>query len=183
LFEDATILLKNGSFGAAQSLIVTAMEEAGKAIILELADLNYIGKEVVEQSMHEHTPKKVALLAMERGLLFVDNIDRRKGSCELQRAEMKKLQSDLRVDLENLENRRLNGFYVQVDANNGVPLSCPNRIQQRETEDFVAKAKLFLNLTEYLCKLFTEFRIHPERNNLRVFRDDLRNLYVSYDEV
>lgn len=78
LFEDATILLQNKSFGTAQSLTVTALEEAAKAMILELANLNYVGKKVVKQSMYRHRPKKLILLALEKGLLFIGQIDRRR---------------------------------------------------------------------------------------------------------
>ena len=58
LFKDATILLQSASFGVAQSIIVTAIEEAAKAIILELANVNYVGKGVVEQAMGDHRPIK-----------------------------------------------------------------------------------------------------------------------------
>jgi AbiV family abortive infection protein len=57
LLKDATLLLQNKSFGATQSLMVTAIEEVGKAIILELANLNYVGEAVVEQAMRDHLPK------------------------------------------------------------------------------------------------------------------------------
>ena len=57
LFRAARVSLQENSFGVAQSLIVTAIEEAGKAIILELANLNYFDKEVVESSMRNHRPK------------------------------------------------------------------------------------------------------------------------------
>jgi AbiV family abortive infection protein len=183
LFGDATILLRNKSFGAAQSLIVTALEEAGKAIILELANLNYVGKEAVEQSMRDHRPKKLVLLAMEKGLLFVDRIDRRNGSCKIDKSVMQKLENALKAGLKNLENKRQNGFYVQVDVNNGVIVDSPNNIEGFEVEELAKKAKSFLKLSNLLCEFFRDYRVHPNRNNLRIFQENLENFNLSYDEV
>jgi len=58
LLNDAKTLLSRGSFGTAQSLGVTAMEEVGKAIILGLSDLDLVGKEIVEDAMKKHLIRK-----------------------------------------------------------------------------------------------------------------------------
>ena len=183
LLEGAIILIRNNSLGPAQSLIVTAIEEAGKAIILELANVNYVGKEVIKQSMYDHRPKKAVLFAIEKGLLFVDRIDRTEGKSRIDRAEMDKLKKALEADLGNLERKRQNGFYVQVDVNNGAILNSPSTIGKFKIEKSVKRARVFLKLSTLLCELIRDYRIHPNRNNLRIFQENLEHLTLWYDEV
>ena len=186
LFEDATALLEKKSFGSAQSLIVTAIEEAAKAIILELADLKYIGEEVVKQSMSDHRPKKLVFLAIEKGLLFVEQIDRRCGSYEVDRSLMQKLQNMLEAPLEDLEKKRQRGFYVQVDVNSGAIVNSPSDIKKFEIEEFAQKAELFLKVCKALCEIFREYRVvdkYSIRNNLRIFQENLEGFTAKYDEI
>lgn len=186
LFEDAMTLSRNKSFGSAQTLIVTAIEEAAKAIILELTNLNYFGKEVAEQSMRVHPPKKLVLFAMEKGLLFVDQIDRRDGRSVIDNTRIEELEKRFKVDLRDMENRRQNGFYVKVDINNGAILNSPNNVKKSETGEFAKRAESFLKLCKTLCGIFREYRVvdrNTFRNNLRIFQEDMQNIYASYDEV
>jgi len=182
LFEDATTLLRNGSFGSAQSLAVHAIEEAAKAIILELANLDYIEKEVVEQSMWAHPPKKLVLLAMEKGLLFAGNIDRRYDKkCVIDKGRMQELERALKAGLKDMENKRQNGFYVKVDVSNGAIVNSPNNLKESEIEGFARKAESFLKLCKHLCRLFRYYSIVDEgkvRSNLRIFQENLENVYA-----
>jgi len=163
--------------------MVTAAEEAGKAILLELANVNYVDKEMVKQSMHDHRPKKLVLLAMEKGLLFANRIDRRNDSCELNEDTLKRLENMLIIGLEDLEDKRQNGFYVQVDASNGAITRTPKSIKRSDIDEFAKKTGLFLKLCSYLCQFFEDYRNHPARNNLRVLQYNLDNLNMSYDEA
>jgi AbiV family abortive infection protein len=186
LFEDATTLLRNKSSGSAQSLIVTAIEEAGKAIILELADFDYAAKEVVKHSMGDHKPKKLVFLAMQRGLLFIGNIDRRYGSHEIDRKSMQKLQNRLERRLENLEKRRQRGFYVQVNVDNGAIENLPDNIKESEVQEFAQEAESYLKLCKMLCGIFREYRVvdkNKVRSNLRIFQENLANVTAAYDEA
>ena len=73
--DDASFLLDKKSFGSAQSLCVIALEEMAKAIILEFADLNYVGGDVVKDSMRHHPSKQTIIEAFEKGILFVGSLD------------------------------------------------------------------------------------------------------------
>ena len=186
LFEDATILLQNKSFGTAQSLTVTALEEAAKAMILELANLNYVGKKVVKQSMYRHRHKKLILLALEKGLLFIGQIDRRRTRPLIDKGIMNKFENELKAEYQDLENKRLNGFYVQVNINSGLIVNSPNSIKRPETERFVKEAGFILELSKSLCEFFRDYRDTPKgnmRNNLMVIKDSLGNFSSMYDEA
>ena len=103
LFRVARMSLQQKYFGIAQSLTVTAIEEAGKAIILELANLNYFEKEVVKNSMYDHRPKKLLFLAIEKGLLFVEQLDRRQHESVIDRSLIQELENTLKHSLNDLE--------------------------------------------------------------------------------
>ena len=79
------------------------MEEVGKAIILELADLNYIGKDVVERSMKDHIPKKLIMQAIEKGLVLRDEIVRAVGKARIDKEEVNNLLKLLKGDVDSLK--------------------------------------------------------------------------------
>ena len=64
LLNDSKILLERKKYASAQSLSITALEEVGKAIILELVDLNYYDKNLAKKSVYNHKPKKVIMKAI-----------------------------------------------------------------------------------------------------------------------
>jgi AbiV family abortive infection protein len=187
LFDAAKFLLGKGSLGVAQSLCVTALEETAKAIILEFANLNYVGKRVLRLAMRKHPPKKVVIEAFEKGILFVGDLDRRLGKCEVTLGKINELQETLREETRLLEDKRVKGLYVQVRVKDGSVTSSPFSVNPLEVLDFVEKVSNLISSGKSICQFLRDYRENsPEectRNNLVRFRDDFGNFSIGYDEA
>lgn len=186
LLDDAKILMDRKSFGTAQSLSVTALEEVGKAIILELADLNYVGKDVVERSMKDHIPKKLIMQAIEKGLVLRDEIVRVVGKARIDKEEVNNLLKLLKRDVDSLESKRQNGLYVQINVTDGSIEKSPTTISANNVHVFVERVAYSVRLGKILCGLFREFKQRRDQvtiNNLRILRDKLDETTISYDEA
>lgn len=158
LINDAKTLMDNGSFGTAQSLSVTAFEEIGKAVILELANLNYVGKDIVHRAMYKHPPKKVILVGIEQSkLLLGENLASQASEYIIDKTRLKKLEKQMK-DINHLENERQNGFYVRVDPKDGSIRNSPRRVSAENAQSLINKADVFLNLGKTLCEFFRNIR-------------------------
>ena len=159
LINDAKILMSTNSFGTAQSLSVTAFEEVGKATILQLANLNYVEKSVVEMAMRKHLPKKVILIGIEQSrLLLGEKLANQASEYILDEATLKKLQKNMRKDIRDLEKKRQNGFYVDVDPEDGTIRNIPTRINPRDVQSLIDKAEVFLRVGEILCDILIKLK-------------------------
>ena len=184
--DDAKALLNKGSAGTAQTLSVTALEEVGKAIILELTNLNYIGKDVAERSMKDHIPKKVIVQAIEKGLVLRDEIVRETGEARIGRKEVDSLLKKLKTDVDSLESRRQDGLYVQINVTDGSIEKSPMTINETDVKEFIEIVAYFVGLGKILCGLFREFKQRGHFvtiNNLRVLHDKPDETTISYDEA
>ena len=162
------------------------MEEVGKAIILELADLNYIGKDVVERSMKDHIPKKLIMQAIEKGLVLRDEIVRAVGKARIDKEEVNNLLKLLKGDVDSLESKRQNGLYVQINVTDGSIEKSPTTISATNVQVFVERVAYSVRLGKILCGLFREFKQRGDQvtiNNLRISRDKLDKTTISYDEA
>ena len=75
---------------------------------------------------------------------------------------------------------------MQVDVRNGAITNSPNNIEKSEIEDFFEKAETFLNFSMELCRFLRDYQQSPPdaiRNNLTIFKDNLGNFSLSYDEA
>ncbi len=184
LLNDAILLTRKKSFGTAQSLGVTAFEEIGKAIILELANLNYVEKDVVEKAMKAHIPKKVIVQAIEKGLVLRDNIARKAEIAIITEEEVNRLMKILKHDVKSLEDRRQKGFYVQVNINDGRIENSPLAVNETEVEEFIKEVVSSFDIALLLISTFRVFRNQADEdiiNNLKIWRDDTGKPYISYD--
>jgi AbiV family abortive infection protein len=98
--EDAKSLIEKGSFGIAQSLGVTAFEEIGKAVILELANLGFVSRRVIKMAMHDHRPKRVMLIGIEQSkLLLGENLASQASQYILDKNRLEKVMGETRKDM------------------------------------------------------------------------------------
>jgi AbiV family abortive infection protein len=185
LLNDSLLLIRRRSFGTAQSLGVTALEEIGKAIILELANLNYVEKDVVEKAMKDHIPKKVIVQAIEKGFVLRDNIARKAETATVTKDEVNRLKKMLKDDVDSLENKRQKGFYVQVNIHDG-KIDSPLVIGETEVKEFIKEVISSFDIALLLISTFRTFRNQADEdviNNLKIWRDDVGKPYISYDSV
>lgn len=188
LLADAKALMEKGSFGAAQSLSVTCLEEVGKAIILELANLNIVGKDVVDLAMRTHFPKKVILVGIEKSTLILgENLVREAGDYIINKTRLENFKKQMNADLQDLEKRRTNGFYVQVNPEDGSISHSPNRVDQLDARSLIGKADVFLKLGRALCEVFRNLKKRT-LTNARIQKvilptSEYDPLTISWDEI
>jgi AbiV family abortive infection protein len=188
LFSDAELLFwTHQSFGPAQSLCVTALEETAKAIILEFANLNCVGKRVVKQAMRHHIPKQVIISAFEKGILFVEHLDREKGDYEIDMGKINDLREKLFRDIGFLKDKRVNGLYVKIKPKDGSIIKSPFTVSGEDVRDFLYKTRRLLDEGVTFCQVSKEFRTGATegewRNNLQGFVDKYGNFSYAYDEA
>jgi AbiV family abortive infection protein len=179
LLNDATLLIRRKSFGTAQSIGVTALEEIGKAIIL-----NYVEKNVVEKAMKDHVPKKVIVQAIEKGLVLRDNIARKAEKATITEEGVNQLMKMLKHDVSSLEGKRQKGFYVQVNINDGRIENSPLSINGTGVNEFINEVFSFFDIALLLISTFRAFRNQADEdiiNNLKILRDNVGKPYISYD--
>lgn len=161
LIDDARMLMDRRSFGTVQSLSVTALEEVGKAIILELANLNYAKKDIVNIAMYKHPPKKVVLVGIEQSkLLLGEDLVNQASEFIIDKTRLEKLEKhpNIREGIEHFEGKRQKGFYVDVDPEDGSIRNSPTRISPESAQSLVNRAEVFLELGKALCKIFRDVK-------------------------
>jgi AbiV family abortive infection protein len=157
LLEDAKALMGTMRLGTAQSLGVTSMEEVGKALVLELADLNYLGKDVVDIAMHEHAPKHVVLVGIEQSRILIgENLVQRANEFVIDKTRFKSIQVQMKPEIQDVEKLRQNGLYVDVDSDNGRIKNSPANVQAENVQALLNRAEIFLTLGKILCKTFRD---------------------------
>lgn len=192
LLKDANLLFENGSNGSAVSLSITALEEIGKAIILELTSLNYIDREIASRAMRQHYPKKIVLKAIQLGIILHDQINRDRGDYSINLEKLQELHNILKSEINTWEERRTLGLYVQVNVENDSIVSSPTEIANHEAKKTVNEAEDLLMMGKVLCKILPEFqRGKSIVNNMRIHLSghDVSNqssdgdVTISYDEI
>ena len=199
LLEDAKILLDRKKYASAQSLSVTALEEVGKAIILELVDLNYYDKDLAKKSIYNHKPKRAILKAIEKGKVLIDQINRSPGAPSITKEKMKQLGEELLTELNSLESNRVNGLYLEIDFDKGKIKSSPRDCNESDAIASIEEADKYVELGKILCNILREIqKCDGTINNLRLiletdnydnfWKDDNntrkpdKTLTISYDE-
>ena len=159
LIKDANILIEARGFGSAQSLCVIAIEEIGKAIILELANLRHVDQDFVGMAMRDHRPKKVVLLGIEQSrLLLGDDLAKEADQYIIDQNKLKELAREMQVEILGLEKKRQEGFYAQVDPKDGGITSSPRSISKENASLLAKKAEIYLKVGRVLCELFSNIR-------------------------
>lgn len=159
LANDAEMLINNHSFAVAQSLSVIALEEASKALILGLSDLDYVKKDVVEIAMRKHPLKKIVLVGIEQSrLLLGDELIHKAEEFVHDEASLKELGKEWIDEIQQLEKSRQNGFYVDVNAENGTIKNSPRRAEPEDAQSLLNRARVFLQLAKILCQLFSRIK-------------------------
>jgi AbiV family abortive infection protein len=183
LLDDARILLNKSSFGSAQSLGITALEEVGKAIILELANLNYVDREVVKKAMREHLTKQTLVKIIEKGIEFDEFFVRATGNYAIDKCKLYELKKQMKLDTAFLEGKRKDGLYVDVNVDGSIDKS-PSKIKKLDAQNIVEYADSFLRLGKVLCELFRDLKTGNVDyvNNLGIFKD-FQGFTIQWDEV
>lgn len=157
LLEDAKTLMRIMRLGTAQSLVVTSMEEVGKALVLELANLNYLGKDIVDIAMHEHAPKHVVLVGIEQSrILLGESLIQRSNEFVIDKARFKSIQEQVKPEIQDVEKLRQNGLYVDVNSDDGRIKNSPANVQAENVQALLNRAEIFLILGKILCKTFRD---------------------------
>ena len=184
LLDDARMLLNKRSFGSAQSLGITALEEVGKAIILELANLNYVDEKVVEKSMTCHLTKTTFIKIIEKSIKFHELYVRKAGDYAIDKSKLYEFEKEIKSDTRRLEVMRQDGLYVQVNVVNGSVDKSPIKINKRYASNVVEYANSFLKLGKALCELFRRLKCGEVDyvNNIEISKD-FRDLNIAWDEV
>jgi AbiV family abortive infection protein len=156
--------------GTAQSLGVTSMEEVGKALVLELADLNYFGKDVVDIAMHEHAPKHVVLVGIEQSrILLGESLIQRANEFVIDKARFKSIQEQVKPEIQDVERLRQNGLYVDVDSDDGRIKNSPADVQAENVQALLNRAEIFLTLGKILCRTFRDIEENERsRTDLKI---------------
>jgi len=159
LLEYAQLLFDKSGFGPAQSIAILAMESAGKAVTLELANLGVVTKEVVELAMTKHSLKKIVIVGMNKILLGKELINQAKEYIIKDEKSLKKLEKVIRV--RDLEEKRQNGFYVQVDSQDGAVRNTPASVSQTDALLMIKQVEIYLELCTHLCEIFRDWHKNP----------------------
>ncbi len=158
LLQNAELLHEHESYGVAQSLAILALEEAGKAVILDLASLGFVTKKVVRHSMYNHTIKKIITLGINNAnfLIGKELINAR----ALDIKDIKLL--ELTGELKELEKKRQNGLYVEVNSENGDIISTPLNINSKKALFIIEQVKVYQKICETLCQIFRDLKKRPK---------------------
>jgi AbiV family abortive infection protein len=157
LLEDAKTLMRIMRLGTAQSLSVTSMEEVGKALILELADLKYLGKDVVDIAMYKHPPKHVVLVGIEQSrILLGESLVQRANEFVIDKARFQSIQVQMEPEIHAMLELRKNGLYVDVDPDDGRIKNSPANVQAENVQALLNRAEIFLTLGKILCRTFRD---------------------------
>ena len=208
LLDDARTLSDKGRHGIAQSLSVLSMEEGAKAVILALANLQLVGKEVIRKSMREHSPKQAILVGLEGSKLFLGKklVGEAIDHVVKDEQALKQLRETLREDIQNLEKEKKNGFYIDVDSDSGRIVSDPQDACRNDDQVRISIARAERNLIldrALVSVILGDFRFGKKRGhaiwNLRVIWDDRwpasvaqpyrvseqpdRTLTITFDEI
>jgi AbiV family abortive infection protein len=152
------------------------MEEAAKAVILELANLQLVGENVIKKSMKNHSPKQVMLVGLEQSKIFLDKklVGEVTDYVVEDEQALRLLEKPLREDIQNLEKQKQNGLYVDVDSKSGQITSSPNYVGRNDTKVRVSvgRAQKNLLLARALVNALRDFRLASKRGtticNLRI---------------
>ena len=180
IMQNAELLYEHESYGVAQSLAILALEEVGKAVILDLANLGCISKEVVKYSMQSHAVKKIITIGIhEDDLLLGKELLNRNKQYLLDKKQIKLLgKKDV---FKKLEKKRQIGLYVNVDSEKGDIISTPSNINSKDAKFIINKIKIYLEICETLCEIFRDFNKRP-RTSLVIMNIDVpENIMPEYE--
>jgi len=187
--DDAKSLMDKGRYGTAQSLSVLSMEEGTKALILELANLQLVGENVIKETMKKHSPKQAMLVGLEQSKIFLGKtmIGEVKDYVIEDEQALRRLEGVLKKDITKLEKQKQNGLYVNVDPRSGQITSSPNYVDRNGAQESLRRAQGHLLLARVLSNVFCEhFRLARKRgatiNNLRILRDAEKQPYYAGDQ-
>lgn len=161
LLENAQLLFDKSSFGVAQSFAIVAMEEAGKAVILELANLGLVTKEVVELAMKKHSLKKIVIVGIQQSKLLLGKelVDQAKEYVIKDKKSLEELEKEIQVN--DLERKRQNGFYVDINSENGTVKNTPADVNQTDALLMIKQVEIYLKVCTALCEIFRDWQKHP----------------------
>lgn len=137
------------------------MEETGKAIILELANLGAVGKDIVNIVMKKHAPKKLILVGIEKSETLLGKAllaQARKHSFVIDESMLASLVDEVGNESLDLEERRQKGFYVDVATDDGTILTSPSRVVEKDSRIVLERATVLLAMGKLLCELFSGFK-------------------------
>lgn len=161
LLENAQLLFDKSSFGVAQSLAIVAMEEAGKAVILELANLGLVTKEVVKLAMRKHSLKKIVIVGIQQSKLLLGKelVDQAKEYIIKDKKSLEKLEKEIRVN--DLERKRKKGFYVDINPENGTVKNTPAGVSKIDALLMIKQIEIYLEVCTHLCEIFRDWQKRP----------------------
>jgi AbiV family abortive infection protein len=177
------MLLKKRKYGIAQSLSITAIEEAGKAIILELIQYGKFGKNYAKEVLNKkHEVKRGLLKAIENGMILIDDINENT-NYKIDKTQMNALIAKLETQLSPWEKIRQNGLYVRVDVKKCKVLSSPRNFSLEDTVDLIFKTKDIIAFVQGVSQLLRESYGNSGTtiNNIRQFFSGKWTL--AYDEA
>jgi AbiV family abortive infection protein len=184
LLDASRILLNSKNFGTAQSLSIIALEEVGKAIILELANLNYVDGEVVKKAMREHITKQTLVSLIEKGMIYHEFYVRKAGDYAIDKGKLDELKKLMQSETKLLDRKRKDGLYVQVNSDDGSIDTSPSNTNEPDAQNIVGYTDSFSKLGKVLCELFRELKMGTVdfANNLKISKD-FQGLTFAWDEV
>lgn len=176
LLQSACLLFDESSFGSAQSLAISSIEEAGKAAILELADLRRVPREAIKLAMKggiAHSLKKIVAVGIQhhKFLLNKELVGEAQEPTTGDKDSVKKLLKDIRVS--DLETRRQNGLYVNVNYQNGSITNDPARLDSKEVNLLIRQAQTYLHSCNAVCKILRELKTKPSLSSFKIRRVDV----------
>jgi AbiV family abortive infection protein len=206
LLEAAKTLLKRKKYAIAQSLSITALEEVGKSIILELVELGVFDSGIADKAINKHKHKRAIMLGFKKGLVIPDlsNPDKKNEYFigYVDQSRLKLIGEKILNELDLLDEKRENGLYVEVDFDSGKIKSSPKDCVESEALIALKDSSDFLTLGKILIKKFRSITKEANEegttvNNFSISQEDIdyffnfwnnaelldKTLSIGYDEA
>lgn len=161
LLKNAKLLRDHSSYGYAQSLAIISMEEAGKAIILGLAHLDLVTKKAIKLAMTKHSLKKIVIVGIQQGKLLLGKelMGQAKEYVVKDETSLREFEKDVKVD--DLERKRQNGFYVDVNSKDGAIKNNPASVTREDAFLTIKQVEIYLRASALLCGVFRDWKNRP----------------------
>jgi AbiV family abortive infection protein len=198
LLESAEALLKKKKYAIAQSLSITALEEVGKSIILELVELSLFDKSIANKVICIHKRKTAIMLGLKNGLVIPDqkNAD---FIGYVDQGRLKLIGEKTLTELDLLHEKREKGLYVDVDVDTGKIKSSPKDCSKSEALITIKNSNDFRIFGKTLVKKLRNISKEEGTtiNNFRISQEDVdyffsfwnnakildKTLTIGYDEA
>jgi len=138
--------------------------------------LDLVTKEVVKLAMMRHSLKKIVVVGIQQSnlLLGEELIGEAKEYIFENESSIKELEKKVKVSY--LERKRQNGFYVDVDHENGSTRNTPASLNMKDALQMIKQVHVYVGLCTALCHIFRDLKKRPGLSSVRIRRVEVPSL-------